>query len=154
MLKEVRRGLAKTLEVGLPTARVLPAPPVVWEWPDDGGPLVWVRPADPWIDAYTSFSSAGRATLFYEIVLALPPAETDDLDVWFSAMDDLLDPTTETGTVMAALLADDTLGISDFQCSADVMLSSVQAPDVAALGELNAAGFVAVVPVQIIVKRS
>lgn len=154
MLKEVRRGLATTLQVGLPTARVLPAPPVVLEWPEGGGPLVWVRPADPWVRAYLTFSDAGRGTLYYEIVVALPPTDSDDLDVWFSAMDDLVDPLNESGTILAALRADDTLGISDFQCSAEVMLEDVQAPDVAALGELNAAGFVAVVPVQIIVQRS
>lgn len=153
MLKELREGLAQTLQIGMPEARVLPCPPITLDWPDSRL-LVWVQPAPTWVEAWMSMSDTGRATVNLEVVVTVPAPDGADAEPTYAALDDAVDPLSTGTSVFAAIQADPTLGISDFQVSSVAMLEVVTAPEVASIGEANAVRYVAVVPVKITVQRS
>lgn len=153
MLKELRQALRDTLEAGMPEARVLAAPPAVLEWPSSNL-LVWVQPADPWIDAWLTMSTNGRGVVNFDVVVTVPASDQDDSDPSYAALDDAVDPLSDAGSVFAAILADPSLGVTSFQVSSVSMLGGVAAPDVTTVGDVNAVRYVAVVPVQITVQRS
>lgn len=154
MLAELRQALADTLQEGMPTARVLPAPPASLDWPESNL-LVWVQPADNWIEqAWVTFSTSGRATVNFDVVVTVPPWDGTDTEPTYAALDDAVDPLSTGETVFAAINANADLGITDFQVDTVAMLESVTAPQVVAIGESNAVRFVAVVPVKLTVQRS
>lgn len=153
MLRELREGLAQTLQVGMPEARVLPAPPIVLDWPDSRL-LVWVQPSATWCEPWLSMGHGGRGTVYFDVVVTVPAPDGDDSDATYAALDDAVDPLSSGTSVFAALEADPTLGITAFEVTSVSMLEGVSAPEVATIGDANAVRYVAVVPVKITVQRS
>ena len=153
MLSDVRKALAGTVQLGMPSARVLSAPPRKIDIPTSGA-LAYVQPdPDSYVETWQTFTTGGRATLHYQVVIMVPD---DNPERRWDQLDDLIDPTSTTVNVYAAILANPTLGLDPtlYEVSAAPHLVGVRAPSRVSEADGSVTFYELILPVQVIVKRS
>jgi hypothetical protein len=152
MLKELRRALADTIAEGAPNLRVLPEPPKSADVPTNGDLFAYVQPADPYVEAWLSFSNGGRGTVNLEVVILVPE---DNAERAWERLDDAIDPLSDASNVFSSVLGAPTLGVptTDFDVNAVPLLDPVQSPRVVEFAEGAARFYELTLPVRVTVER-
>lgn len=152
MLKELRQALADTIASGMAEveARVLPYPPKAIDMPPSGI-HVHVAPDSSYVAPWLTFSAQGRAEVRYSIVCTTTDGNPA---VAWDRLDDLIDPMSTAPNVFGAVLADRTLGVSDFQVSATPLLEAVESAQRVSEADGSVTYYEVTLPVQVIVQRS
>lgn len=153
MLSDIRKALANTVKIGMPTATVLPYPPKKIDLTASGA-YAYIAP-DPngYVEAWQTFSTGGRGTLQYQVVIYCPD---DNPGRRWDQLDDLIDPMSTSINVFSAIVANPTLGLDPtlIEASAAPLLTAVQAPRQVAEADGSVTFYELILPVQVIVKRS